>query len=237
MPKFAANLTMLFNEVPFLDRFEQAGKAGFDAVEFLFPYASSEPLACRRARVHGGGCRGCTTAGFLGGREAGAAAPRAMACAVAGRPHQSRLRAAAGHRSGRAAVLRSPLVGGRQGPVRHLLCAVPRLAGCACPCAGPGRSRAQHLQPVQRALQPLARLGRRGRFALGAEHPADPRCARDGRQRGAGGGAGARRYRLRLPLPPGVWRRAAGPGRGLACRHRQGAGRLPGDAGQRALAV
>ena len=39
MPKFAANLTMLFTEVPFLDRFEPAAKAGFTAVEFLFPYA------------------------------------------------------------------------------------------------------------------------------------------------------------------------------------------------------
>jgi len=39
MPRFAANLTMLFNEVPFLDRFERAAKAGFDSVEFLFPYA------------------------------------------------------------------------------------------------------------------------------------------------------------------------------------------------------
>ena len=39
MPKFAANLTMLFTEVPFLDRFAQAAKAGFTAVEFLFPYA------------------------------------------------------------------------------------------------------------------------------------------------------------------------------------------------------
>jgi len=38
MPRFAANLTMLFNEVPFLDRFERAAKAGFTAVEFLFPY-------------------------------------------------------------------------------------------------------------------------------------------------------------------------------------------------------
>jgi len=38
MPRFAANLTMLFNEVPFLDRFEAAAKAGFKAVEFLFPY-------------------------------------------------------------------------------------------------------------------------------------------------------------------------------------------------------
>jgi hydroxypyruvate isomerase len=38
MPKFAANLSMLFTEVPFLDRFERAAEAGFDAVEFLFPY-------------------------------------------------------------------------------------------------------------------------------------------------------------------------------------------------------
>jgi 2-dehydrotetronate isomerase len=38
MPRFAANLTMMFNEVPFLDRFEAAANAGFTAVEFLFPY-------------------------------------------------------------------------------------------------------------------------------------------------------------------------------------------------------
>jgi hydroxypyruvate isomerase len=39
MPRFAANLTMLFTEAPFLDRFERAARAGFEAVEFLFPYA------------------------------------------------------------------------------------------------------------------------------------------------------------------------------------------------------
>ena len=38
MPKFAANLSMLFTEYPFLDRFEHAARAGFAAVEFLFPY-------------------------------------------------------------------------------------------------------------------------------------------------------------------------------------------------------
>ena len=38
MPRFAANLSMMFNEVPFLDRFEAAAKAGFTAVEYLFPY-------------------------------------------------------------------------------------------------------------------------------------------------------------------------------------------------------
>ena len=39
MPKFAANLTMLYNEVDFLDRFDAAAKAGFQGVEYLFPYA------------------------------------------------------------------------------------------------------------------------------------------------------------------------------------------------------
>jgi hydroxypyruvate isomerase len=39
LPKFSANLSMLFTELPFLDRFEAAASAGFEAVEFLFPYA------------------------------------------------------------------------------------------------------------------------------------------------------------------------------------------------------
>lgn len=39
MPKFAANLTMLFTELPFLERFGAAAKAGFQGVEYLFPYA------------------------------------------------------------------------------------------------------------------------------------------------------------------------------------------------------
>jgi hydroxypyruvate isomerase len=38
MPKFCANLTMLFNEVDFPDRFEKAARAGFRGVEYLFPY-------------------------------------------------------------------------------------------------------------------------------------------------------------------------------------------------------
>jgi hydroxypyruvate isomerase len=38
MPRFAANLTMMFTEHPFLDRFDAAAAAGFSAVEFLFPY-------------------------------------------------------------------------------------------------------------------------------------------------------------------------------------------------------
>ncbi|NPU69270.1 hydroxypyruvate isomerase [Bradyrhizobium sp. 83012] len=38
MPRFAANLTMLFNELPFIDRFAAAKAAGFSGVEYLFPY-------------------------------------------------------------------------------------------------------------------------------------------------------------------------------------------------------
>jgi hydroxypyruvate isomerase len=55
MPRLAANLTMLFNEVPFLDRFEAAAKAGFDAVEFLFPY--EHDAAELRARLDGNGLK------------------------------------------------------------------------------------------------------------------------------------------------------------------------------------
>jgi len=39
MPKFSANLTMLFTDVDFLKRFERAARAGFTAVEYLFPYS------------------------------------------------------------------------------------------------------------------------------------------------------------------------------------------------------
>ncbi len=52
MPKFNANLTMLFNELDFLDRFDAAAKAGFKGVEFLFPYAfPKEALAERLDRA------------------------------------------------------------------------------------------------------------------------------------------------------------------------------------------
>lgn len=38
MPKFAANVSLMFTELPFLERFGAAAAAGFEAVEFLFPY-------------------------------------------------------------------------------------------------------------------------------------------------------------------------------------------------------
>lgn len=53
MPRFAANLTMMFNEVPFLDRFEAAGRAGFQAVEFLFPYDHPPEEVAGRLRAAG----------------------------------------------------------------------------------------------------------------------------------------------------------------------------------------
>lgn len=48
MPRFAANLTMMFNEWPFLDRFAAAADAGFDAVEFLFPYDFSPDVIAEK---------------------------------------------------------------------------------------------------------------------------------------------------------------------------------------------
>lgn len=53
MPRFAANLSFLFNEVPFLDRFEAAAKAGFKAVEFLFPYENTPDEISSRLRANG----------------------------------------------------------------------------------------------------------------------------------------------------------------------------------------
>ncbi|MDE0983723.1 MAG: TIM barrel protein [Yoonia sp.] len=43
MPRFCANLTMLFAELPFMERFDAARAAGFDAVEVLFPYDVAVP--------------------------------------------------------------------------------------------------------------------------------------------------------------------------------------------------
>jgi hydroxypyruvate isomerase len=53
MPKFSANLSMLFKEVEFLDRFERAALAGFKAVEFLFPYEWDKDELKDRLDAHG----------------------------------------------------------------------------------------------------------------------------------------------------------------------------------------
>ena len=52
MTKLAANLTMLFNEVPFLERFGAAARAGFRGVEFLFPYAFTPDQIADQLKHH-----------------------------------------------------------------------------------------------------------------------------------------------------------------------------------------
>ena len=53
MPKFAANLSMMYPELPFLARFEAAAQDGFTAVEYLFPYAFSSAELAARLQANG----------------------------------------------------------------------------------------------------------------------------------------------------------------------------------------
>jgi hydroxypyruvate isomerase len=81
MPRFAANLSFLFTELPFLDRFEAAARAGFKAVEYLDPFVA--PAAELKARLaangltqalfnmaHGDWSKGERGIGAIAGREA-----------------------------------------------------------------------------------------------------------------------------------------------------------------------
>ena len=53
MPRFAANLSMLFGEMPFLDRFAAARAAGFRGVEYLFPYDFDKAELREQLQQHG----------------------------------------------------------------------------------------------------------------------------------------------------------------------------------------
>ena len=53
MPKLAANLSFLFQEVSFLDRFGTAAAAGFTGVEFLFPYDFAPAEIVAQLKQHG----------------------------------------------------------------------------------------------------------------------------------------------------------------------------------------
>ena len=53
MPNFAANLSMMYTEAPFLDRFELAAQDGFKAVEYLFPYAWPASELAQRLKANG----------------------------------------------------------------------------------------------------------------------------------------------------------------------------------------
>src|SRR5688572_17697168 len=52
MPKFCANLTMLWNELDFVDRFAAAARAGFKGVEYLFPYEHDKDRLAGELRKH-----------------------------------------------------------------------------------------------------------------------------------------------------------------------------------------
>ena len=82
MPRFAANLSMFYPELPFLDRFEAAARDGFDAVEYLFPYEHPpEEIAARLQAL------GLTQALFNLPPGDWGAGERGMAC-VPGREHE-----------------------------------------------------------------------------------------------------------------------------------------------------
>jgi len=53
MPRFAANLSMMYPEVPFLERFAAAARDGFEAVEYLFPYEHTLAEIAERLVAHG----------------------------------------------------------------------------------------------------------------------------------------------------------------------------------------
>jgi hydroxypyruvate isomerase len=53
MPRFAANLSMMYTEAPFLERFALAAKSGFKAVEFLFPYEHPAAEIAKRLADNG----------------------------------------------------------------------------------------------------------------------------------------------------------------------------------------
>src|SRR5215217_3110688 len=53
MPRFCANISLMFNEVPLPQRFDAAARAGFDAVEIQFPYAFDAAMLAERASAAG----------------------------------------------------------------------------------------------------------------------------------------------------------------------------------------
>jgi hydroxypyruvate isomerase len=75
MPRFCANLGFLFAEMPFLDRFDAAARAGFTAVEYAVPY--DYPAAELRARLQDAGLQQVLINSPAGNRAAG---ERGMAC-------------------------------------------------------------------------------------------------------------------------------------------------------------
>lgn len=77
MPKFCANLTWMFTEVPLLERFALAKANGFDAVEVLFPYDEAPKLICHELMRHELELVliNCPPPNYTGGRQGFAAVP------------------------------------------------------------------------------------------------------------------------------------------------------------------
>src|SRR5437667_12777621 len=75
MPRFCTNLGFLFGEVPFLDRFDAAARAGFTGVEYGSPY--DHPASDLRARLKAAGLAQVLINSPAGNRAAG---ERGMAC-------------------------------------------------------------------------------------------------------------------------------------------------------------
>ncbi|MDP9900243.1 2-oxo-tetronate isomerase [Variovorax ginsengisoli] len=84
MPRFAANLSMLYPELAFLDRFDAAAKDGFEGVEYLFPY--DFPAAEIAARLQANGLQQVLFNAPPGHWEAG---ERGLAC-LPGRENEFR---------------------------------------------------------------------------------------------------------------------------------------------------
>jgi len=77
VPKFCANLTLLFTELPFLERFAAAKAAGFNAVEVLFPYDEPPKLIARQLLAHDLTLAliNCPPPNYTGGQRGFAAVP------------------------------------------------------------------------------------------------------------------------------------------------------------------
>ena len=110
MPRLAANLSMMFTELPFLERFDAAAAAGFRACEFLFPY--EHPAAELRRRLDAAGLE---QALFNAPPGDWAAGERGMAC-LPGR--QTEFRDAIARALDYAAILACPLL--------HVMAGIPQ---------------------------------------------------------------------------------------------------------------
>ena len=138
MPRFSANLTLLFGEVPFLERFAAARRAGFEAVEFVSPYEHAPEEVARAARDAG-------VAVVLFNLPPGdwARGDRGMACDPA---RQGEFSGGIGRGLAYAALLGCPRL--------HAM------AGVRPPGVGEATLRATYVESLRRAARALAAEGR-----------------------------------------------------------------------------